>query len=312
MYATTALRARRAALSALAITSLFAGGAASAQTAPADAPRLVTVAELEPMLREGSLVLLHVGEKAEYDAEHLPGARHLDARALAMPPQEGGLMLQLPAPADLEARLEALGISDASRIVVYMGKDWVSPSTRVVFTLDYAGLGSRTLLLDGGMPAWKAAGKPVTRDVPAPAVPGPLTLRPRPAAVADLAWVRDHAGRNGSAVVDARLAQFYTGASDNNGRIPRPGHVAGAVSLPFETFIRADGTFKSRDELRALFENAGIDAGTSIATYCHIGQQATVPYVAARLLGYDVKLYDGSYEEWSRTGPAPVTKGTEP
>jgi thiosulfate/3-mercaptopyruvate sulfurtransferase len=312
MHATNALLARRAVLSVLVVTALLAGGSATAQTAPTEAPRLVTVAELEPLLRDGSIVLLHVGEKAEYDAEHLPGARYLEARALALPPQEGGLMLQLPAPADLETRLEALGISDASRIVVYMGKDWVSPSTRVVFTLDYAGLGGRTMLLDGGMPAWKAAGKTVTRDVPPAATPGTLTLQPRTSAVADLAWVREHAGKSGSAVVDARLTQFYTGDSDNNGRIPRPGHVAGAVSLPFESFVRPDNTFKSRDELRAMFKSAGIDAGTSIATYCHIGQQATVPYVAARLLGFDVKMYDGSYEEWSKTATAPVKKGTEP
>jgi thiosulfate/3-mercaptopyruvate sulfurtransferase len=244
MQATTGLLARRAVLSVLAITALLAAGSATAQPAATDAPRLVTVAELEPLLRDGSIVLLHVGEKAEYDAEHLPGARYLEARALALPPQEGGLMLQLPAPADLETRLEALGISDGSRIVVYMGKDWVSPSTRVVFTLDYAGLGGRTMLLDGGMPAWKAAGKTVTRDVPPPPSPGALTLQPRTGAVADLAWVREHAGKSGSAVVDARLTQFYTGESDNNGRIPRPGHVAGAVSLPFESFVRPDNTFK--------------------------------------------------------------------
>jgi thiosulfate/3-mercaptopyruvate sulfurtransferase len=311
--ATTAPLARRAVLSTLFITSLFAAApAASAQPAATDAPRLVTVAELEPLLRDGSLVLLHVGDKAEYDAEHLPGARYLEARTLALPPQDGGLTLQVPPPAELETRLEALGISDASRIVVYMGKDWVSPSTRVVFTLDYAGLGARTLLLDGGMPAWKAAGKPVTREVPAAATPGTLSLRPRAAAIADLAWVREHAGKSGSAVVDARLPQFYTGESDNNGRIPRPGHVAGAVSLPFESFVLPDGRFKSLDQLQALFTAAGIAAGTTIATYCHIGQQATVPYMAARLLGYDVKLYDGSYEDWSRTEHAPVKKGTEP
>jgi thiosulfate/3-mercaptopyruvate sulfurtransferase len=276
------------------------------------APSLVTPTQLEAMLTDPSLVLLHVGEKAEYDAEHLPGARHIETRALASAAVPGALTLQLPSPADLEARLEALGIGDASRIVVYMGKDWISPTTRVVFTLDYAGLGGRTMVLDGGMPAWKAAGKTVTAALPAPPTPGTLSLTPRPDAVADLAWVQSHAGKPGTVVIDARDPKFYTGESNNNGRIPRPGHVAGAVSAPFDTWLREDGSFKPRPELEAMLKAAGAAPGATVATYCHIGQQATVPYFVARILGYNVRLFDGSYEEWSRTDSAPVKTGSEP
>ena len=280
--------------------------------AQSNAPSLITPAELEPMLADRALLLLHVGDKAEYDAEHLPGARHIETRAVAAAPQQGGLTLQLPPPAELEARLEALGISDTSRIVVYMGKDWISPLTRVVFTLDYAGLGGRTMVLDGGMPAWKAAGKAVTTDVPAPAAAGTLTIEARPEAVADLAWVQSHAGKPGSVVIDARHTQFYTGESNNNGRIARPGHVAGAVSAPFDTWVREDGSFKPRAELEAMLKAAGATPGASIATYCHIGQQATVPYLVARMLGYDAKLFDGSYEEWARAEGAAVKTGSTP
>ena len=180
-------------LLAIAVLALSAGLA----HAQSSAPSLITPAQLEPMLADRAVVLLHVGEKAEYDAAHLPGARHIETRALAAAAQPGGLTLQLPTPADLETRLEALGISDSSRIVVYMGKDWISPLTRVVFTLDYAGLGSKTMVLDGGMPAWKAAGKALTADVPAAPVAGSLTITARPEAVADLAWVQSHAGTSG-------------------------------------------------------------------------------------------------------------------
>ncbi len=295
---------------AIGLLCLVASGAVvQAQTA---APSLVSPAQLEPLLGDRTLVLLHVGDKAEYDVEHLPGSRHIEARSLAADPREGALTLQLPTPADLETRLEALGIGDDARIVVYMGKDWISQTTRVVFTLDYAGLGGRTMVLDGGMRAWKAAGKAVTAEVPAAPAQGVLTLAPRPDAVADLNWVRAHAGQPGRIVIDARHAQFYTGESDNNGRIPRPGHVAGAVNVPFDTWVREDGTFKPRRELEAMFTAAGVAAGTSISTYCHIGQQATVPYFVARMLGYEVKLFDGSYEEWSRTESAPVRTGSEP
>ncbi|AMY12877.1 Thiosulfate sulfurtransferase [Luteitalea pratensis] len=286
--------------------------ASVAAHAQSNAPSLITPTQLEPMLADRALVLLHVGDKAEYDAEHLPGARHIEVRSLAATPQQGGLTLQLPIPAELETKLEALGISDTSRIVVYMGKDWISPLTRVVFTLDYAGLGGRTMVLDGGMQAWKAAGKAVVTDVPAAPATGTLTIKARPEAVADLAWVQSHAGKSDCVVIDARNTQFYTGESNNNGRIPRPGHVAGAVSAPFDTWVREDGSFKPRAELEAMLKAAGARTGTTVATYCHIGQQATVPYFVARMLGYDVKLFDGSYEEWSRTESAPVKTGSAP
>lgn len=287
-------------------------GSCAAVLAQPTAPSLVTPAQLEPLLGDRALVILHVGDKAGYDAGHLPGARLVEARSLAAAPQEGGLSLQLPSAADLETALEALGIGDASRIVVYMGKDSLSAVTRIAFTLDYAGLGGRTLVLDGGLPAWTAAGKAVTSEVPPPPVPGALTLAPRPDAVADLAWMRAHAGKTGTVVIDARNTQFYTGESDNNGRIARPGHVPGAVSAPYDTFVREDGTFRSRAELEAALKAAGATEGTTIATYCHIGQQATVPYFVARMLGYDVRLFDGSYEEWARTPDAPVETGTTP
>ena len=71
-------------------------------------------------------------------------------------------------------------------------------------------------------------------------------------------------------------------------------------------------TFKSRAELEAMLKSAGARPGTTVATYCHIGQQATVPYFVARMLGYDVKLFDGSYEEWAKTESAPVKTGSAP
>jgi len=285
---------------------------AQTQTAPSDRPSLIAPDALAARLAEPGLVLLHVGDKAEYAAEHLPGARLVEVSTLAIPRQPGALSLQLLPPDQLVPVLQALGITNQSRVAVYAGKDWVSQTTRVVFTLDAAGLGGRTMMLDGGMPSWKAASKPVTSVIPAAATPGALTLTPRHDAVADQAWVAAHAGQRGTTIIDARNTEFYTGDSNNDGRIPRPGHVAGAVSVPFTSFFRDDNTFKSRVELEALLKAAGVSPGTTVATYCHIGQQATVPYVVARMLGLDVKLYDGSFEEWSASPDAPVTRGTTP
>ena len=112
---------------------------------------VVDAAWLKAHLADPDLVLLHVGDKEEYEAAHIPGARFVSQQDISVSDHSGkGLMLEMPPAEDLRHRLEALGISDKSRIVVYYGKDWVSPSTRVMFTLDYAGLGARSSLLDGG------------------------------------------------------------------------------------------------------------------------------------------------------------------
>lgn len=286
--------------------------ASSGAAQPADAPSIATPQQAAALLEEPEVVVLHVGDKAGYEQEHVPGARHLELRTLYPPQAAGELTLQLPPPDQLEARLEALGIGDRTRVLVYMGRDQVSPTTRVVFTLDYAGLGGRTFVLDGGLPAWKAANLPVTSVVPPAPPAATLTLKPRPAAVATLADVKAGVGTAGQVVIDARAREFYTGEQDNNGRIPRPGHVRGAVSVPYTSLVQEDGRFRSAAEVEALLKAAGVGTGTRITTYCHIGQQATVPWLMARILGYDVRLFDGSYEEWARTSDAPVTTGAQP
>ena len=287
------------------LTTLFAAAvgaqAAHAQPADARAAMLVSTTELAAALDGSNLVLLHVGDKAEYDAAHIPGARYVSLRDLSV--AEGKLVLQMPGADDLKSRLEALGISDDSRVVVYFGKDWISPATRVVFTIAHAGL-DRVALLDGGMPAWAKAGHPVTDALPAPRA-GTLTrLAPR-ADIADAAFVQKNLGRPGFALIDARDAEFYNGTREGGPRDLRmAGHIAGAISVPFSSVATAGLTLKPRAELEAIFSNAGVKPGDTVVTYCHIGQQATAVLFAARSLGYKVLLYDGSFEDWVRRGLA--------
>jgi thiosulfate/3-mercaptopyruvate sulfurtransferase len=297
-------------VSSAVMLTLTPAGVVLAQTP--DAPSIATPQQAAALLDQPGIVVLHVGDKVEYEKEHLPRARHLELRTLYPPAGAGELTLQLPPPADLEARLEALGIGDRTPVLVYMGSNQVSPTTRVVFTLDYAGLGGQTFVLDGGLPAWKAANLPVTSEVPPAPATGTLTLASRSTAVATLAEVKTAAGAAGHRVLDARAREFYTGESNNNGRIPRPGHVSGAVSVPYTSFVQEDGRFRSAADVEALLKSAGVTRGTRLITYCHIGQQATVPWLMARILGYDVQLFDGSYEEWARTPDAPVTSGPTP
>lgn len=296
----------------LAVLVLLTASAVVAATTPRDS-LVVSAPALKKQLADPNLVLLHVGDKAEYEAAHLPGARFVSQSDISVSDHSGkGLMLEMPPAEDLRHRLEALGISDRSHVVVYYGKDWVSPSTRILFTLDYAGLGDRSALLDGGMEAWVRAGGTVTKVVP-PAKGGtlsPLKIHP---IVVDAAYVRSHLGASGIAIVDGRSASFYDGADtgDSHGRPHRTGHIAGAHSVPFSEITDDALLLKSPAALEALFTKAGVKAGDTVIGYCHIGQQTTAMLFAARTLGHPVILYDGSFEDWSRHSDYPVDNPSE-
>ncbi|MEO8562201.1 MAG: sulfurtransferase [bacterium] len=304
MNTSRSIPSRALACLALLVVAIGASTSASAQMSVAPrAPVSVSTAWLAANLKDPNLVLLHVGDSAEYTAGHIPGARHVDLDDISVSKHDNtGLMLEMPKPDSLRAQLEALGISDKSRVIVYYGNDWVSPATRVIFTLDYAGLGQSAALLDGGMPAWKAAGQPLSAVKPA-ARKGQLAALHVNPIVVDAAWVKSRIGTPSFHLIDARAASFYDGAQMGGSR---KGHVAGARNLPF-TEITDDKLFlRSPAELRALFEKAGIAPGDTVVAYCHIGQQATAVLFAARLVGHPVLLYDGSYQEWSRNPELPV------
>ena len=297
------------ALSTVVVSALIATGV-KAQGAKTNL--LVTPEWLGQHLNDPNLVLLHVGSKTDYFAEHIPGARFVDLDDIADSDHEkpGALMLQVPSAESLRDRLANLGISDDSRVVVYYGTNWVTPATRVVFTLDLAGLGAKTSLLDGGMGLWKEQKRPVTREI-ATAKKGTLSaLNTRPIVV-NAEWVKDNVGKPGISVVDGRASSFYDGVETPRGMHgpQRTGHIAGAKSIPYTEVTTDKVVFKTTQDLEAIFSKAGVKPGDTVVGYCHIGQQATGMLFAARLLGHKVLLYDGSFEDWSAHAAYPVATG---
>jgi thiosulfate/3-mercaptopyruvate sulfurtransferase len=267
---------------------------------------LVTGDWLAAHFKDPDVVMLAVGQKSEFDRGHIPGSQFLDTNSIALrATPERPNSLELPPMAGLAATFSQLGVSNSSRIVLYMTKDYLSPQTRVYWTLDAMGLGARTSLLDGGFPEWQREGRPVTME-PSVAKPGKLSPCPQNDVLADLDFVKSNLRRAGVEIVDARTPNFYSG--ETPGRNMRAGHIPGAVSVPFASLVDEQTRFLSTGELRKKFEAAGVKPGDRVVSYCHIGQQATVVYFVARYLGFDARLYDGSFEEWSRRAELPVEK----
>jgi thiosulfate/3-mercaptopyruvate sulfurtransferase len=285
--------------------------ALAALTVAAPAPRtadplLVSSGWLAQHLNDPGLVIFHIGDQSSrpaYDEGHIPGARFLNPFTdLSTPRVQGTLALELPSAEILDSVLEAKGVSDDSRIVLYWARGYYTPTSRALFTLEYAGLAGRVSILDGGLEGWVKEGRPVSTDVPAPA-PGRFTVKTRPELVADAEFVKTRLEDKRVRIIDARDSSFYNGRETRQGR---NGHIPGAANIPFVTMVDS-GMVRSTAALKQQFAAAGVKDGQTVVTYCHIGQQASLVWFAARLLGYDARMYDGSFQDWAQRTEFPVT-----
>jgi len=288
--------------------ALFAAALLAATGAHAATPRdglLVPVSWLASHEGDKDLVILHVGSEAGYQAGHIPGARLVKDLLLVNAPE--GLTMEVPAADMLKQKMEALGISDTSRIVVYNENGEFQRGTRVMFSLEAAGFGDRSMLLDGGLAEWKKEGHAVTTDA-TQVTPGhlsPLKIQP---IVVDANFVQSHIKTPGYDLIDAREAMFYGGLV---AKLDGDGHIPGAKSLPYTSVMNSDGKFKSPEELRQMFTKAGYRPGDHVIAYCQVGGQSSAVLFAGRTLGLDMQLYDGSFQDWSKRH-LPIETSSEP
>ncbi len=247
------------------------------------------------------VVLLHVGPNEAFATEHIPGASLVQRDQMSHPGPHSAdaLILELPEAAAFQEALRFWGVNEDSRIVVYFGDERVTQTARLVFTLDWAGLGDRTSYLDGGLTAWKAAGMEVTGEAVSP-TPGSVTIHPRADLVVDAEWVQANAGAADRHLVDARAPAFFDGVREDRGMA---GHIPGAGNVPWTALVNEETLLlHPLPDLRALFDAAGVEEGDTVVGYCHIGQYATLMLFSARLLGHEVMLYDGAFQDWAARG----------
>jgi thiosulfate/3-mercaptopyruvate sulfurtransferase len=198
------------------------------------------------------------------------------------------------------------GINRESQVVIYDDIGGV-PATRLFWVLDYLGH-PRMSVLQGGFALWNHEGRPVSRQAPQIQA---ITYQATPVTtkLADLSWVQTHLQNPGIVLLDARSSQEFTGQKPGR-QIERPGHIPGAVNVNWvrNLTLSAPHQFKAGADLAALYQDIGVTPEKEIVVYCRTGMRASHTYFVLRLLGYPrVRMYDGSYVEWSADARLPIS-----
>jgi thiosulfate/3-mercaptopyruvate sulfurtransferase len=268
-------------------------------------PHIITTEWLSANMKRLDIRIIDIREKVtDYWQAHIPGAVYINPEALRL--SDRGVPVKLMPPEALEIMLGKMGVSRMMKVVVY-GEQSDPKAAYLIWALDYLGQ-SFSGMLDGGFNKWQQEKRPVTQDYP----------RAKPAAYtvfnlheqwrAPLRAVKRASEEKSSVIVDVRPLEMYAG---EKGFWKRKGHIKGAVHHFWGEDLKADGTLKSKEELKQAYEKIGVTPDKNIIVYCGQGQMSAHTYFVLKyMLGcFKVRNYDGGFNEWSSIADLPIETG---
>lgn len=291
-------------LALLLVLTLVAASAFAQDAAP---EALVTADWVEENLENPNVRIIEVSvNPGVFERGHIPGAVNFVWHTDFVNPIERDIV----AAERFQELLRNAGVNDDTTVVLYGDtNNWFAAWGAWIFNL-YGFDDVR--LLDGGRVKWEADGRPLSTDAAtydagtvtiAEANPDLRALKPEVLSIVE--------GEIPATLIDIRSPAEYNGeifAPEGVQELSiRAGHIPGALNVPWGQNVNEDGTFKSVEELQALYAGLGVDGSQPIVTYCRIGERAALTwFVLNELLGYETAVYDGSWTEWGNSVGVPV------